>query len=95
MEEDRSTGSIDFRARKTAPIRDYTAIRNKHFYFIISAADSEESMMERTIECFRGFLDCLEGAVERGVVYGVGAWKKGDVKSLSSMVHAFDLGKAV
>ena len=26
--------------------------------------------MERTVECFRGFLDCLEGAVEKGVVYG-------------------------
>lgn len=73
----------------------YTAIRDKSFYFIISAADTEVSMMDRTIECFRGFLDCLDGAVEGGVVYGVGAWKKGDVKSLSCMAHAFDLGKGV
>lgn len=71
----------------------YTAIRGKSFYFIISAADSNISTMERSIECFRGFLDCLEGAVESGVVYGVGAWKKGDVKSLASMSQAFELGK--
>ncbi len=71
----------------------YTAIRDKRFYFIVTSADSEESMMERTVECFRGFLDCLEGAVVGGVVYGVGAWKKGDIKSLGSMVHAFEFGK--
>jgi len=71
----------------------YTGIRGKSFYFIISAADTEIPMMERTIECFRGFLACLEGAAEGGVVYGVGAWRKGEVTSLASMAQAFALGK--
>ena len=49
-------------------------------------------MMERTVECFRGFLDCLEGPTERGVVYGVGAWHAGEIKSSPAMQEAYELG---
>ena len=73
----------------------YTAIRDTSFYFIVTAADGEISMMERTVECFRGFTHCLDGAQEAGVIYGVGAWKKGDIKSLASMVHTYEMGKNV
>ena len=40
----------------------YTEISNKAFYFIATAADGEKRSLERTIEGFRGFLYCLEGA---------------------------------
>ena len=73
----------------------YTEISGKRFYFLISAADTSVLKMERTIECFRGFLGCLEEAEEAGLVYGVGAWKKGDVKSLPSMAQALELGRNV
>lgn len=44
----------------------YTEIQNKDFYFIVAAADTEQKMMDRTIEGFRGFTqDCLTGARER------------------------------
>lgn len=33
----------------------YGEIRDKDFYFIVAAADTQASMMERTIEGFRGF----------------------------------------
>ena len=42
----------------------YTEITNKEFYFIIAAAEDNKAMMERTIDGFRGFLDCLEGPQE-------------------------------
>ena len=51
--------------------------------------------MERTVECFRGFADCLDGAVEKGVVYGVGAWKKGDVRQTTAFRAAWDMGKNI
>ena len=35
----------------------YTEMKNKEFYFIIAAAENDKSMMERTIDGFRGFLD--------------------------------------
>ena len=39
-------------------------------------------MMERTIDGFRGFIDCLENPQEKGVIYGIGAWKVGEIKIL-------------
>ena len=73
----------------------YTEIKNKSMYYIISAADSDVSHMQRTIECFRGFAYCIEGSVEKGVVYGVGAWNKGEIKALPSMAQAYEMGKNV
>lgn len=71
----------------------YTEISGKRFYLIVTAADTSLARMERTIGCFRGFLDCLKGAEEAGIVYGVGAWKKGDVKPLPCMARALELGR--
>ncbi len=73
----------------------YTEIKDKDFYFIATAADGEQKSLERTIDGFRGFTDCLSGAVEKGVVYGSGAWKKGEIKSSPAMQQAYELGKNV
>lgn len=72
----------------------YTEIRDKAFYFIATAAVADTGLMERTIESLRGFTDCLEGAVEKGVVYGAGVWKKGEIAGSPSLQQAFDLGKS-
>ncbi len=38
---------------------------------VITAADEDKTMMESTIAGLRGFMrDCMEGSVERGVIYG-------------------------
>jgi multimeric flavodoxin WrbA len=73
----------------------YDAIRSKDFYFIITAAESEKSKMERTIEGFRGFTVCLEDAREKGIVWGLGAWHMGEIKSMPAMDEAYEMGKAV
>lgn len=73
----------------------YTELSNKEFYFIIAAADTNIQAMERTIEGFRGFTSCLSGAVEKGIIYGTGAWNIGDIKGKPSMKEAFDMGKTV
>lgn len=44
---------------------EYLRMSNKEFYFIITAAEQDKGAMERVIEGFRGFLDCLEEARER------------------------------
>ena len=67
-------------------------MKGKEFYFILTAAEESVPMMERTVECFRGFLDCLEGPTERGVVYGVGAWHAGEIESSPAMQEAYELG---
>lgn len=70
----------------------YTEINNKDFYFIVTAAENNIRNMERTIEEFRGMTACLENTVEKGIIYGVGAWKIGDIKSSATMHQAYEMG---
>ena len=72
----------------------YTEITNKEFYFIIAAAETI-SNDGATIDGFRGFLDCLEGPQEKGTVYGIGAWKVGEIKDTPYMQEAYNMGKMV
>lgn len=72
----------------------YTEIANKDFYFIVTAADTSHKNMQRTLEALRGFTeDCLEGANEKGIIYGTGAWQKGEVKNLPVFQEAYEAGK--
>ena len=73
----------------------YTEISNKDFYFIVTAADNSKQAMERTLEGFRGFTSCLEGAKEKGIIYGTGAWKIGDIIGSKAMDQAYEMGKAI
>ena len=74
----------------------YTEIKNKAFYYIVTAADSSITNMQKTIEGFRGFtLDCLGGAIEKGIIYGVGAWNKGEIQKTPAMKQAYEMGKMI
>lgn len=70
----------------------YTSIKNKEFYFIATAAESERKMLDRTFDGFRGFLDCLDGAVEKQCIYAPGVWQKGEVKNTPAMQEAYKAG---
>ena len=66
----------------------YTEMTDKEFYYIMTAADTERANLEKTVEGLRGFtLDCLDRAVEKGILYGVGAWEKGDILRTLSLIH--------
>lgn len=71
----------------------YTEITGKDFYFIVTAADGDKTSLERTIEEFRGFISCLDGATEKGVVYGTGAWQAGEILKSDAMNRAYEMGK--
>jgi multimeric flavodoxin WrbA len=74
----------------------YTEISDKDFYFIVTAADTDKNMLERTIEGFRGFTDdCLMNAHEKGIIYGTGAWQVGEIKNSPTMRQAYEMGKLV
>lgn len=73
----------------------YTHIINKNFYFILTAADDNKNALSRTVEEFRGFLDCLENPKEKGILYGTGVWKKGDVDSTTLLQEAYNMGKSI
>ena len=71
----------------------YMEISDKEFYFIMTAAVNRKDALERTLECFRGFTDCLSGAVEKGVIYGTGVWEKREVEGTKAMEQAYIYGK--
>ena len=73
----------------------YTEIKNKEFYFIVTAADTNKRAMERTLEEFRGFTYCLDRSEEKGIIFGTGAWNIGDIKKSNAMNEALEMGKAI
>lgn len=73
----------------------YQEIRNKDFYYIITAADPEHSAADETIAGLRGYLRCLPGAKEKGIIYGTGTWEKGDVLKHPAMEEAYKAGKGI
>lgn len=70
-------------------------VKDKEFYYIVTAADEEKESAETTIQCFRGYADCVEGAKEKGIIYGMGAYEKGEIKNSSAMEEAYNMGKNV
>lgn len=74
----------------------WTEIKNKILYYIVTCADEEIESCQTTINCFKGFADCIDGAIEMGIIYGTGVYEKGDIKKLSKiMKEAYLLGKSV
>ncbi len=73
----------------------WTEVKNKEFYYIVTAADSEIESAKTTIECFRGYADCVDGAVEKGIIYGMGAYEKGEIRDTAAVSKAYSMGKTV
>ena len=73
----------------------YQEISGKEFYFILTAADGHQKALHRTLEGLRGFTSCLDGAQEKGVVYGTGAWEAGDIKASPAMQEAHQMGRSL
>lgn len=73
----------------------WTKLDNKELYYIMTAAEDSDTVMDCTLECFRGFAVCLNGAKEMGVLYGKGVYEAGAVKNTNYMQQAYEMGKGV
>lgn len=71
----------------------YTEMTGKLFYFIVTAAEDDKAKMERTVDTFQGFLDCLDRPTIEGVVYGLGVWHVGEIKGNPAMAEAYEMGR--
>ena len=72
----------------------FNNLRYTEFWLVITAADEDKAMMEPTLAGLRGFMrDCMEGSIERGVLYGTGAYEKGAVKDLPVYQEAYEAGR--
>lgn len=74
---------------------DHKSLNHKKFYFIITAADAQHEAADGTLAAFRGFLNCLPVAKEQGIIYGTGAWDKGDIYRHPAYEKAYEMGKKV
>ena len=80
--------------RSVSRWNDFGRFKGTEFYLVITAADTNRDMMSATLEGLRGFMrDCMEGAVEKGVLYGTGAYEKGEVRALPVFGEAYAAGK--
>ena len=61
----------------------------------MTAAEDSDMVMDCTLECFRGFAACLDGAREMGVIEGKGVYEAGAVKGTRYMQEAYEMGKGV
>ena len=73
----------------------WLSIKNKAFYYIMTAAEDSDTVMDCTLECFRGFARCLEGSVERGVISGKGVYEAGEITGKPAMREAYLMGRGV
>ena len=73
----------------------WTEVKNKEFYYIVTCADDEKESQERTLECFRGYADCVNGAKEMGVIYGTGVYKPGEIRNTPAFTEAYEMGKSI
>ena len=70
-------------------------VKDKEFYYIMTAAEDTDTVMDCTLECFRGFAACLDGAKEMGVIQGKGVYEAGEIKGTRYMQEAYEMGKGV
>ena len=73
----------------------WTEVKDKDFYYIMTAADSGREAMDATLASLRGYAACVEGAKEKGVIYGTGVYEKGAVEGSRYLKQAYEMGQAV
>lgn len=72
----------------------YTELKGKA-YLIATLADNEKESIVGTVAAFNGFMDCLDQVEEGGMIFGYGAWNKGDIIGNPAVKEAYETGKNV
>lgn len=71
----------------------WTEVKNKEFYYIVTAGDEDPAAAEKALGCFRGYAECVEGAKEMGVIRGMGTYGKGEINGKPAMKEAYEMGR--
>lgn len=70
-------------------------IKNKEFYYIMTAAEDEPTTMDCTLECFRGLAACLKGSKEMGTIFAKGVYNRGEILNTPYLTQAYEMGKNI
>lgn len=71
----------------------YTEMTDKTFYFIATAAEDDNSIMQRIADNFQGFLDCLDRPSVKGCIFAGGVWHPGEITGHPALAQAYEAGK--
>lgn len=74
---------------------DHKSLAGKQFYFIVTAADPQREAADGVLSALCGFVRCIPDAKEKGIIYGMGTWDKGDVYRHPSYEQSYEMGKRV
>jgi multimeric flavodoxin WrbA len=73
----------------------YTKIKNKEFYYIMTAGKDDYETIQHALGEFKGLLSYLANSQEKGYVFAGGVTQKGDIKDTEYMQQAYNMGKNV
>ncbi|MBE6031537.1 MAG: flavodoxin family protein [Firmicutes bacterium] len=68
---------------------------NKDFYYLITAGVPQAIAKDTTANTFHGFAVCLEGIVEKAVVYAAGVGAVGAIEGRPELKQAYEFGKNI
>lgn len=89
------TMSAQLKALIDRSVMIFPRLINKKFYYIMTMADTNESMFAGTLAALRGFLDCYEGSVEAGIIGATGVYQKDEVQATPAWNESFNMGKTL
>lgn len=71
-------------------------VHDKDFYYIMTSAEDGPDTMDATLASLRGYAACVQGATEKGVVYGKGVYQRGEILDKPDLLRqAYDLGHGI
>ncbi|MBR2188313.1 MAG: flavodoxin family protein [Eubacterium sp.] len=70
----------------------YAEMKNKQFYYILTSANPNADAVDSTVAGLRGFLRCLPGAQEKGVIHGAGVNSAGEIAGTDVFRQAYEAG---
>ncbi|MBE6380374.1 MAG: flavodoxin family protein [Lentisphaerae bacterium] len=73
----------------------YPQIKNKDFYYLMTMAETDESMFKGTIEALRGFAACCENSRECGIVAVPGVYEVGAINGNPALEKARQMGASI
>ena len=87
--------SAQLKAAIDRTVARWQEVKDKEFYYITTMADEEKASADTTLACFRGYADCVAGAVEKGTLVASGVYEPGAVRSTPAMAQAYEMGRNV
>lgn len=69
--------------------------RFRDIYLLATAADEEESAMERAINGLQGWIACFEKARLAGTVFGGGVGAAGEIEGRPALKKAYEMGASI